>query len=360
MTPAVFVVEREYQIMLPVEYEATMWVKVGNKNYYDHSNGVMRSGNFVHRVSIPMGELDKHKCYTVYLRKIIDRKPYFTETTDVEETTYQFQPVEGDCVRAYHISDAHNRIEEPIKAAKAYGNIDFLILNGDIPDHCGDTKNVIAVYKIISELTQGKIPTVFSRGNHDMRGKYAEKFSEYTPCCNGLSYYTFRLGNIWGMVLDCGEDKKDDHEEYGHTICCHAFREQETEFIKHVIANAEDEYAVPGVLHKIIIVHNPFTIKREGIFEIENETYKYWTRLIGDYIKPSFILSGHCHKFDIYNCGSKEDSYGQSCPVIVGAEYRKLEEDNIYFGGVGVRFEKDKVQISFTNNCDQEERSILI
>ena len=34
---------------------------------------------------------------------------------------------------------------------------------------------------------------------------------------------TFRLGNLWGILLDCGEDKNDDRPEYGGTICCHAF-----------------------------------------------------------------------------------------------------------------------------------------
>lgn len=34
--------------------------------------------------------------------------------------------------RAYHIADAHCLTDEPVRAAKAYGDIDFLILNGDI------------------------------------------------------------------------------------------------------------------------------------------------------------------------------------------------------------------------------------
>jgi len=361
MTPAVFAVAKEYQIMLPVEFEATMWVKVGDKNYYDHSNGVLRSNNYVHKVSVPMEVLDEHESYTVCLRKIVNRKPYFTETEEIEETTYRFYPVRGERVRAYHISDAHNSIEEPIKAAKAYGDIDFLILNGDIPDHCGNEKNVITIYKIISKLTHGTIPVVFSRGNHDMRGKYAEKFAEYTPCYHGCSYYTFRLGHIWGMVLDCGEDKLDTHEEYGHTVCCHAFREQETEFSRQVIGRAEEEYESDGVTHKLIVVHNPFTRQREdGIFKIEDETYRLWTGLIREHIKPAVILSGHWHSFGIYHCGGKEDSYGQPCPVVVGTDRRKLKEDKLYFGGAGLQFEKNSIKVSFTSNQNENEERMCI
>lgn len=363
MTPAVFIVSNTYQIMLPVEYEVTMWVKVGDKNYYDHTNGVLRSRTYVHRVSVPKEELDRHKGYKVYLRRVIDRKSHFTETAEVEETAYLFHPVKGDSVRAYHISDAHNSVAEPVKAAQAYGDIDFLILNGDIPDHCDDEKNIITIYKIISEITHGTIPTVFSRGNHDLRGKYAEMFSEYTPCDHGRSYYTFCLGSIWGLILDTGEDKEDGHAEYGHTICCHEFREQETEFIREVIANAKKEYESEGITYRLIVVHNPFTRRREeGDFRIEDEIFEYWTGLLREHIKPDVILSGHWHRFDIFECGSEKDSFGQPCPVIVGTD-RKMQDDGaLHFGGIGLLFEKDKIKVTLTgnNNANEERMQIAL
>ena len=47
------------------------------------------------------------------------------------EIPFDFIPVSGENIRAYHIADAHNRIEEPIAAVhtyeKEYGKIDFLI-----------------------------------------------------------------------------------------------------------------------------------------------------------------------------------------------------------------------------------------
>ena len=64
-------------------------------------------------------------------------------------------------------------------AAKAFGDIDFLILNGDILDHSGDPSKFANIYIICSEITGGNIPVVFSRGNHDLRGNYAEKFADY-------------------------------------------------------------------------------------------------------------------------------------------------------------------------------------
>lgn len=358
MTPAVFVVGREYHIMLPVDREVTMWVKVGNKTYYDQSNGILRSNNYVHKVSVPMKELDRKKQNTVYLRTIVNRKPYFTETAEVEVKEYEFHPVCGESVRAYHISDAHNCVEEPVKAAKLFGDIDFLILNGDIPDHCGEERNVLTIYRLISELTHGCVPTVFSRGNHDMRGKYAEKFAEYTPCENGRSYYTFRLGGIWGLILDCGEDKMDEHAEYGHTICCHDFRERETEYIRKVIATAEEEYESNGVTHKMVVVHNPFTRKYKGM--IEEEIYEQWAVLLKEYVKPHFILCGHTHKYEIYPCGNDEMLLAQPCAVVVGSERRNLGEDAVLFGGVGLEFDSNGIMISYTNSVGERKETVRI
>ena len=75
--PAVFAVKNDYQIMVPVKSDLLFWVTVDGKNYYDHSNGIIRSSTRMHRVNVPMCALDKTGEYTVTYRKIIDRKPYF-------------------------------------------------------------------------------------------------------------------------------------------------------------------------------------------------------------------------------------------------------------------------------------------
>ena len=169
---------------------------------------------------------------------------------------YKFYPIPENNIRAYHIADAHNNIKEPIKAAETFGNIDFLILNGDVIEDSSSPKNFMNIYVIGSRLTKGEKPIIFSRGNHDLRGNFAEKFAEYTPTHQGNTYYSFRIGNIWGILLDCGEDKNDDHEEYGHTIACHVFRERQSDFLKNIIKNKESEYEAEGVKHKLVISHN--------------------------------------------------------------------------------------------------------
>lgn len=358
LTPAVFAVKQEYHIMMYVSEPSLMWVQVGDKKYYDEANGILRSNTQVHRAIVPMEELNAAKSYTVCLRKVIERKPYFPEIEDVKEYTYEFRPVpvEGP-IRTYHISDAHNWVEGPVAATKAYGDIDFLIFNGDIPNHSGCIENCITIYQIASRITDGRIPIVFSRGNHDMRGLLAERFCELTPTDHGRSYYTFRLGNVWGMVLDCGEDKVDGNEEYGGTVCCHAFRERQTAFIKDVIAHAKEEYVAEDVKYRMVIAHVPFTVEQKVPFNIEKELYAEWVQLIGQNICPTVMISGHMHCLDVVRPGDEKDAYGQTFPVVVGAT---VKPDHEYYAGAGLSFEGTHTEVSFTDSLGQCVRTHLL
>lgn len=340
--PAVFAVGNEYQIMVPVKISTVMWVKVGNEEYHDDSNGILRSSVSIHRMSVPMDELNREKKYTVCYREVFERKPYYSETSEVFEEEYSFRPVECKNPICYHISDAHGRIETPVKAAKEFekkfGKIDFLILNGDVIDHSGEIEKFDNIYEIASQITNGEIPVLFSRGNHDTRGIYAENIAEYTPCQNGNSFFTFRLGNIWGIVIDCGEDKVDTSCEYGNTIACHAFRKRETAFIESVIKNAENEYLADGVEHRIVVGHVPFTREMGDIFTIEREIYTYWSNLLRENIKPEVMICGHLHENTILYPGEEKDINGHPCPIAVIC---KPEDDKFTAGGV--IFKKDIV-----------------
>ena len=348
--PAVCAVGREYQILVPTAVPVLLWVRVGEHAYYDDSNGILRSETDLHRVRVPMAALDAAGAYTVCFREVIERKPYYSDTGEVQSETIVFHPVTGDPVRAYMIADAHGMLDPVVRAAKkfeeVYGKIDLLLLNGDILDHSGRVEKFALYYEIAATLTGGGIPVVISRGNHDLRGKCAEKLADYMPNEDGHSYYSFRLGNLWGLLLDCGEDKRDDQVEYGNTICCHTFRERETEVLRRIIGNAASEYAAAGVEHRIVLSHIPFTQSFLPPFDIERETYELWTRLLGEHIKPEALLCGHVHKTYITEPGGERDAYGITFPTVVGSGARPAEA---YFAGCGLLFDKDGLRIVFND-----------
>lgn len=367
-TPIVYAVGKDYQIMVPVTKETLMWVDVAGKCFYDDVNGILRSNCTTHRMTVPMEVLDSAGEYKVCYRIVHERKPYHSNVSDIYEYCSVFYPVKADGARFYHIADAHNQVDGPVAAAKAFGDIDFLILNGDLPDHSGDIKNFTAIHRIAAEITDGEKPVVFSRGNHDMRGIYAENLSEHTPVDKGRSYYTFRLGSIWGMVLDCGEDKYDTHIEYAHTICCEDFRKRELDFIKNVIVNARKEYEAEGVKNKIVISHDPFTeYLPSQTSEEDYKTYQEWAKLLRDYIRPDATICGHVHQAYITNVGDELDRLGQACPMVVSSapgtkiyeSPRGLWVENVYVG-VGFEIKDEKILVSFVGSDGITHRNYTI
>ena len=348
--PAVFAVGHSYQIMVPVNCDTLFWVTVNGRDYYDHSNGIIRSAVRMHRVSVPMQELDAAGAYTVHSRKIIERKPYFTTTEEPESVTYPFHPLpQAGPLRMYHMSDTHGNFENPAGAARILGDdADLLILNGDVPDHSGDVKHFDLIYRLCESVTGGSKPCIFSRGNHDTRGFFAENLEDYTPTDNGRSYFTFRLGRLWGIVLDCGEDKPEEHEAYGHTNCCHAFRLEETEFLHR--AAAEKEYEAPGIEYRLVIVHHPFTHLLKAPFDIEQDIYREWAKVLRDEIHPNLMLSGHLHTYEVSQIGGRLDDFGQACPVIVGSTPIGGKMEPLDYIGCAITLQGREVTAVFDNS----------
>ncbi len=343
-SPAVFAVDNTYQIITLVNAPCLFAVRVGDDCYCDHHNGVMRSDTAVHRVTVPMAALDAAGGYTVCVTPIVERKPYFTQTADAQEYAFPFRPVpKTGAVRAYHIADAHGLVEEPIQAAKAFGEMDFLILNGDLISYCNEEADLYGIFQMADVITRGGLPIVYARGNHDLRGRFAEHRTAFTPLADGKSYYTFRLGPVWGVILDCAEDKPDDHAEYGGTVCCHAFRQEQTAFLQKLLA--EKPYEAEGITTRVVISHNPFTRVKNPPFDIETDLYREWARLLREHLQPAVMLCGHLHTAAVHPVGGELDHLGQPCELVIGSTYQEN-----FFAGAGITFDDGNCRVVFTDN----------
>lgn len=319
--PSVFAVGENYIICTWLNVEATALVKIGDDVFYDSSNGILRSKKSLHIIEVPMDVLDKVGEYTLIVREFTDRCPYFPKSCEPSEYTVKFKGIsDKEEIRISYLSDTHGRTEAPIKAASYFGDsLDLLVLGGDIADHSGEIENFKTLYALAGAVTGGKVPCIFTRGNHDLRGACAEMLADYTPTNGGKSYFTTRLGPLWALCLDCGEDKNDGCNEYGHTVACHDFRLRETAFINKVIEKKSAEYEADGVKYKLLMSHVPFAQRYEDPFNPEEEIYTEWCRLCREEIKPELWLCGHKHVARISRVGGELDHFGQPCDCVIGA-----------------------------------------
>ncbi len=341
-SPAVFAVGDTYQIMVPVNIKARMSVEIGSKTYYDHSNGVLRWSGDIHEVTVNQKELDEAKGYTVVLDEVCltvkGEEPRLKET---HKFKFNFFPLEKtEDITIAFISDTHGKIKEPVRVGQ-FRDIDLLITAGDISSYYEEHECLFDLFKICDGITHGEKPIVNARGNHDLRGEFAEKVCDYIPTQNGNTYYDFSVGNIEGVVLDCGEDKVDSHIEYSGAICCHAFREEETRFLEEISENNWDN----GKL-RFVISHDPFMTRHPEPFDIEDEIYNKWTEIISRKIKPHFMLTGHEHCLRINRKGGEFDDRSQPCDVLVGADPRKVY--GVYVGSL-LTVKKDEIFVQFVS-----------
>ncbi len=343
-TPVVYAVGTDYQIFFYVGRSAYARLKVGSAVFDDAVCGVMRSAPGLRRITVPQAALHEAGGYTLCLQRIRERKSYWTETIGTKETFYSFFPVpEQGPVRAYMLGDAHGDAARTLAAAENAGDFDFLIVNGDINESVS-LRHLAPAHNIAAALTGGSRPVVYARGNHELRGAVSELLPQYIPTQNGNTYYTFRLGSVWGIVLDCGEDKPDDHGEYGGYARFHPFRLAQTDFLRRVVKHAKTEFNAPGVTTRIAVVHTQFPCVQEPTFDIERPLYQRWCDLLGK-MGTDVILSAHAHRFCVLRPGDAGLRLKTPCPLVVGAEHTKE-----HIGGTCFTFLPDQIQVAFATS----------
>lgn len=229
--PVVYRVEDTYQIIFSSSTKSSGYVEVGEKRYYDTYAGSQKSEEKVHKVVVPMSALDEAKSYTIYSQSYLYRGPFGAIKGTLAKKSYSFVPVNtDDGLNYYSFSDIHGDLKGAENARNK--GAELLILDGDIISDVNTFEDANFVNKVAYKLTKGKIPVLYARGNHELKGPYSEQLYKFVPSVNEKFYYSFRFGNVYGWVLDLGEDHDDDWWEYYGSADFDSYRYEQVEFLK--------------------------------------------------------------------------------------------------------------------------------
>ena len=349
--PSVFVINDEYEILVYCKKKGIIWVDIDGESYYESNSGVLSSEKKYAKIRVKQSVLDKAKSYTVCYRETIDRKAYFSEIGDTLSKVFKFKPLlKNKNINIYHVADVHYCFDDGVKCASYFGRkLDLLVVNGDIGEVETD-KNYFEVIKFVGDVAKGEIPVIFVRGNHDTRGKLAEDFCKYFPNNDNKTYFTFSVGSLSGIVLDCGEDKHDNHKEYGGGYNGEAvyngvnifekFRREETEFIK----NAKlDDNKIKFAISHIIPIYTSY--KAGSIFDIERDLYSEWNDLL-EKMGIRFMLCGHMHKAFILNPNDGTAFINHNYPIVVGSAANYTPNG---LWGAAIVLNKNTMNVKFTD-----------
>lgn len=217
----------------------------------------------------------------------------------------------------YILSDVHERtdIYEKYLSGNDY---DFVVLNGDII--CSADTEKIIVNKFLSPFSHAidnSKPYYFVRGNHETRGALSREIPNYVSLPNDRYFYTFTNGCIFAIVLDTGEDKLDDHEEYSGLADFAHYKKEQTQWLDKV----KQSESYKNAKYKIAFTHIPLnTYHNDDRYPSFSETESDWVKLLNS-IGIDILFSGHTHDSQVIEPVSTYHNF----PIIIGGGYKEAK-----------------------------------
>lgn len=329
--PNVMLIKSDYEIVVNTLEEGVCYIKVGRQTFHENHSGIMPSVTLVHKYVVPQKLLNKYKTYTVYYKKVVERKNNFPVVGRLLKKTYSFRPIEKpDDINVFYIADIHTHWDYAEKVSSYFGDkLDLYIVNGDFGES-SSYENLRRLNKLIGDITKGEIPSLVGRGNHDTRGLLAEKVTDYMATDDGRAYFEFYAGPISGVIFDCGEDKYDNHPEYRSLNFFEQYRKDELKYLKKLkLKDSQFRFAV---------CHVPFmhSCAMNGQFDIMPDLYEKWGAE-ADKMGFEFMICGHTHTVRYIRAnGDDGDKFAHNYPVIVGVTRR-----HDYLSGTALTLKKN-------------------
>mgnify|MGYP002511079049 CR=1 FL=1 len=316
--PVVYAVEDTYQIVFSTNHPATAWVEIDGEAYYDLFAGSMKSIDTVHKITVPQEKLDAAKAYSIHAEKMIYRGPFGGFRGKAISKSYTFRPVNtADGLVYYTMTDVHHARTGAVAAAKSVENLDFLVILGDSVGMTEYEKDAQFSNLLAHDVTGGQIPVVYARGNHEIKGAYAEVLYKYVGSKNESFYYWFTLSDVFGITLDLGEDHDDGWWEYYGTDRFTLYHEEQTRFLQELIETKPYE----NYRYTLVACHIPiqFVNSRKDHVQVKAT----WTELLNQ-IQPDLAVYGHQH--DLYPfLEGQETMYNDAGKLIYNSQFKGTE-----------------------------------
>ncbi|MDF3078985.1 MAG: metallophosphoesterase [Sphingobacteriaceae bacterium] len=207
------------------------------------------------------------------------------------------------------LNDIHDRPESFATLLNLHDKkTDFIFLNGDMFNfQSGEQQLIDHLINPLTAASGSKLPFILSRGNHETRGLFARNIHPYFNEPGEKFYYAFTHGTSRIIVLDSGEDKKDDVEVYGGIVAFDQYREEQHRWLEKEVRSPEYKKAK----YHIVFSHIPPYYSGEGYGTVHCRTL--WGPIFNK-AKVDVVLSGHTHKFGIHPAVTGQHNY----PIVIG------------------------------------------
>ena len=210
------------------------------------------------------------------------KKPY-------EFKTYPAKPRE---ITFLVLNDIHERPQFMKELCKNVDlkKLDFVLLNGDMSNRIRSQKHIMDAYlDTCVSMFATDVPLFFNRGNHELRGEFADYLNRYFPTNNGKYYRLQHVAGVDFLFIDSGEDKPDADLEYCGIVECDQYREEQERWLRSLQEEKKiRKYPI------VVFSHMPPTLKNwHGPLHMQETLTPELNKM-----NVSVMLSGHLHRFD--------------------------------------------------------------
>lgn len=312
-------VDNGITVMWETNVPAYCWVEYGTdttqlKRARTLMDGQVVCNNTLHKIRIDNLQPGQKYYYRVCSQEILLYQAYnkvFGNTARSSFSSFTLPATDADSFTAIVFNDLHQHTQTFRALCKQIENMDydFVVFNGDCVDDPASHDQATA---FISELTEGvhgdRIPTFFMRGNHEIRNAYSIGLRNHYDYVGDKTYGSFNWGDTRIVMLDCGEDKVDEHPVYYDLNDFTQLRNDQVDFLKQELASKAFKKA-----NKRILLHH---IPMYGNYE-KNLCEDLWKEILS---KAPFdvSLNAHTHKYAFH----PKKELGNNYPVIIGGGYK--------------------------------------
>ena len=306
-------------VMWETTVPAYCWVEYGTdttqlKRARTIVDGQVVCNNYLHKIRIDGLQPGQKYYYRVCSQEILLYQAYkkvFGNTAQSAFSEFTLPATDTDSFTAVVFNDLHQHTQTFRALCQQIKNVnyDFVVFNGDCVDDPVDHNQATS---FISELTEGvcgdRIPTFFMRGNHEIRNAYSIGLRDHYDYVGDRTYGSFNWGDTRIVMLDCGEDKPDDHWVYYGLNDFTQLRNEQVDFLKKELSSKEFKKA-----GKRVLIHHIPLYGNDG----KNLCANLWTKLL-EKAPFNISLNAHTHKYAYH----PKDELGNNYPVIIGGGYK--------------------------------------
>lgn len=300
-------------IMWETTIPAYSWVEYGTdtlnlKKVRLIIDGQAEFNESIHKIRLEGLTSGQTYYYRVCSQEILQYKAYskkFGHTAKSEFYSFTMPDAGSDSFTAIIFNDLHQRsnVFQTLLKQVEKVDYDFVVFNGDCIDDPANHDQATRFVSLLTEAVHGdRTPTLFIRGNHEIRNAYSIGLRKHFDYVGGKTYGAFNWGDTRIVMLDCGEDKTDDHREYSGLNDFTQLRQEQVSFLEQELKSKDFKKADK----RILIHHIP-------LYGCHNQCKELWEPLLR---KAPFHVSinAHTHKFTHHPKGALGNNY----PVVIG------------------------------------------